>query len=136
MKIDPETSDELEVRQQKEMSKKCVTCEPTVPENGGVVTEGNLTFIFMATCTLDYFLLFIRLAFLNNNYFLDFLKSIAHKGNIVAQTLLKMEPSLHALNWNMARLIWATMIGIVDHALNQQHRSETRRLEPGHRLLL
>ncbi|CAF3722786.1 unnamed protein product, partial [Rotaria sp. Silwood1] len=93
----PETSDELETRQQREISKKCVSCDPAVPSNGGAVTEGNLTFVFTST---------------------------SQQQNIVAQTLLKMEPSLYALDWNMARLIWAKMIGIVDRALNEQHRSE------------
>ncbi|CAF4991909.1 unnamed protein product, partial [Rotaria sp. Silwood1] len=62
----PETSDELETRQQREISKKCVSCDPAVPSNGGAVTEGNLTFVFTSTCTLDYFLSFMRLAFLHN----------------------------------------------------------------------
>ncbi|CAF3958224.1 unnamed protein product [Rotaria sp. Silwood1] len=121
---DPETSDELETRQQREISKKCVSCDPAVPSNGGAVTEGNLTFVFTSTCTLDYFLSFMRLAFLHNDCFRNFLQSVAQQQNIVAQTLLKMEPSLYALDWNMARLIWAKMIGIVDRALNEQHRSE------------
>ncbi|CAF4808042.1 unnamed protein product, partial [Rotaria sp. Silwood1] len=120
----PETSDELETRQQREISKKCVSCDPAVPSNGGAVTEGNLTFVFTSTCTLDYFLSFMRLAFLHNDCFRNFLQSVAQQQNIVAQTLLKMEPSLYALDWNMARLIWAKMIGIVDRALNEQHRSE------------
>lgn len=56
MKIDPDTSDEIEARQRREMSKACVTCDPAIPDNGGAATEDNLAFIFTATCTLDYFL--------------------------------------------------------------------------------
>ncbi|CAF4742395.1 unnamed protein product, partial [Rotaria sp. Silwood2] len=106
------------------MSKKCAACDSAVSNNDGAVTEGNLTFIFVATCTLDYFLSFLRLAFLNNSCFRDFLELTAKQENIVAETLLKIEPLLYALDWNMARLIWAKMIGIVDKALDQQHRSE------------
>jgi hypothetical protein len=124
LKIDPETTDELLARQEGELCKECLSCDPAVPNNGGAVTEENLTFVFSATCTLDYFLLFMRLAFLNNDYFRNFLKSAAQKQNVVAETLLKMEPFLYALDWNMARLIWAKMIGIIDHEIDQQHRSE------------
>lgn len=106
------------------MRTKCVACDPVVPNNGGVVAEGNLKFIFVATCTLDYFLSFMRLAFLANNRFRYFLESAAQHENIVAQTLLKMEPSLHKLNWNMARFIWSKMIVVVDKALKQQYGSE------------
>ncbi|CAF0900891.1 unnamed protein product [Rotaria sordida] len=120
----PETSDELQARQYKEMRKKCVACDPAVPNNGGAVTEGNLRFIFVVTCTLDYFLSFMRLTFLTNNSFRYFLESAAQRENIVAQTLLEMEPSLHKLDWNMARFVWSKMIGVVDKALKQQHRSE------------
>ncbi len=116
--------DELEARKETEMSKNCVSCDPAVPNRGGAVTEGNLTFIFTATCTLDYFLQFMLLAFLNNDCFRDFLISTAQQQNIVAQTLLKMESSFYELDWNMARLIWAKMLGIVDKALDEQHRSE------------
>jgi hypothetical protein len=124
LKIDSETTDELLARQEAELCKECISCHPAVPNNGGAVTEENLTFVFSATCTLDYFLLFMRLAFLNNDYFRNFLTSAAQKQNVVAETLLKMEPFLYALDWNMARLIWAKMIGIIDHEIDQQHRSE------------
>ncbi len=107
MKIDPETSDELLNRQEKELCKECASCDPAVPKNGGAVTEGNLTFVFSATCTLDYFLSFMRLAFLNNDYFWNFLLSEAGNQNVVAETLLKMEPFLYTLDWNMARMVWA-----------------------------
>lgn len=124
MKIDPDTSEELLARQEEELCKECIFCDPAVPKNGGAVTEGNLTFVFSATCTLDYFLLFMRLSFLNNNYFRDFVKSAAGKKNMVAEALLKMEPFLYALDWNMARIIWAKILGIIDRAIDQQHRSE------------
>ncbi|CAF3794989.1 unnamed protein product [Rotaria sp. Silwood1] len=120
----PETSDELQSLQYKEMRRKCVACDPAVPNNGGTVIEGNLRFIFVATCTLDYFLSFMRLAFLTYNSFRYVLESAAQRDNIVAQTLLKMEPSLHKLDWDMARFIWSKMIGVVDKALKQQHGSE------------
>lgn len=124
MNVDPDTLDELLARQEEELCKECVFCDPAVPKNGGAVTEGNLTFVFSATCTLDYFLLFMRLALLNNDYFRNFLKSAAGKQDVVGETLLKMEPFLYALDWNMARVIWTKMIGIIDRAINQQHRSE------------
>jgi hypothetical protein len=124
LKIDPERADELLARQEKELCKECVFCDPAVPNNGGAITEGNLTFVFSATCTLDYFLLFMRLAFLNNDYFRNFLNSAARKQNVVAKTLLKMEPFLYTLDWNMARMIWAKMIGVIDSAIDKQHRSE------------
>ncbi len=124
MKIDPETADELLARQEAELCKECISCDPAVPNNGGAVTEGNLTFVFSATCTLDYFLLFMGLAFLNNDYFRNFLKSASREQNMVAETLLKMEPFLYAVDWNMARFIWAKMIGIIDHEIDRQHRSE------------
>ncbi|CAF1315607.1 unnamed protein product, partial [Rotaria sp. Silwood1] len=120
----PETSDKLQSLQYKEMRRKCVACDPAVPNNGGTVIEGNLRFIFVATCTLDYFLSFMRLAFLTYNSFRYVLESAAQRDNIVAQTLLKMEPSLHKLDWDMARFIWSKMIGVVDKALKQQHGSE------------
>ncbi|CAF3389709.1 unnamed protein product [Rotaria socialis] len=107
------------------LQKECVICDPTVPENGGAVTEDNLTFIFLSTCTMDYFLSFIRLIFIKNYFLRDFLESAARQDNIVAKTLLEMEPSLNALDWNTARFIWAKMIDIIDRSLDEQHRSET-----------
>ncbi|CAF4867854.1 unnamed protein product [Rotaria sp. Silwood1] len=118
----PETADVLRERQEKEKLKNCIFCVPAVPNNGGCVVQGNLTLIFLATCTLDYFLSFIRLAFLKNNHLQNFLKA-STQTNIVAETLLEMEPLLRALDWNMARFIWAKMIGVVDRALDEQHRS-------------
>ncbi|CAF4456850.1 unnamed protein product [Rotaria socialis] len=107
------------------LQKECVICDPTVPENGGAVTGDNLTFIFLSTCTMDYFLSFIRLIFIKNYFLRDFLESAARQDNIVAKTLLEMEPSLNALDWNTARFIWAKMIDIIDRSLDEQHRSET-----------
>ncbi len=56
-----------------------------------------MTFVFSATCNLDYFLSFMRLAFLNNDYFWNFLKSAAENRNVVAETLLKMDSS--CMHW-------------------------------------
>jgi len=44
---------------------------------------------------------------------------------MVAETLLKMEPFLYALDWNMACMTWAKLIVVVDGAVDEQHRSET-----------
>ncbi|CAF4107243.1 unnamed protein product, partial [Rotaria magnacalcarata] len=121
----PDTFEDIEARQMKETLKECVICDPAVPENGGAVTEDNLTFIFLSTCTMDYFLSFIRLTFIKNYFLRDFLESATKQGNIVAKTLLEMEPSLDALDWNTTRFIWAKMIGIIDRSLDEQHRNET-----------
>ncbi|CAF1261107.1 unnamed protein product, partial [Adineta steineri] len=120
----PDTLDELQDRKYTENCKECVSCDPAIPYNGGAITEGNLTFVFVATCTLDYFLQFIRLAFLYNDCFRYFLIPEAEQHNIVAQTLLEMQDSLYSLDWNMARFIWVKMIGIVDKELQTQHRFE------------
>ncbi|CAF1337633.1 unnamed protein product, partial [Rotaria sordida] len=120
----PETADDLRERQAKEELKTCIFCDPAVPNNGGCVVQGNLTLIFVSTCTLDYFLSFIRFAFLKNDHLRNFLKASTQQ-NIVAETLLQMEAPLRALDWNEARFLWATMIGVVDQALDEQHRSES-----------
>jgi len=125
LKTDPETSDELQAQQEQELSKICTSCDPAVPKNGGTVNDGNLTFVFAATCNLEYFLLFMRFAFLNNDYFRNFLKSAARNQTMVPEILLKMEPFLYALDWNMARMIWAKTIVVVDRTVDKQHRSET-----------
>jgi hypothetical protein len=128
LKIDRQTSEELLEQQQKELRKQCISCDPAVPNNGGAVTEGNLTFMFAATCTLDYFLIFMRLAFINNENFRNFLKSAAKNQNMVAKTLLKMELFLYALDWNMARMIWTKFIGVIDRAIVRQHQSIEEKL--------
>ncbi|CAF1359115.1 unnamed protein product [Rotaria sordida] len=120
----PETADNLRERQEKEELKPCIFCDPAVPNNGGCAVQGNLTLIFVATYTLDYFLSFIRLVFLKSNHLQNILKASTRQ-NIMTETLLQMKPSLRALDWNMARFLWAKMIGVVDRALNEQHRSAT-----------
>ena len=124
MEIDPEINDDILACQRIKESKICVSCDSAISNNSSCITEGNLTFIFVATCTLDYFLSFMRLAFLNNHHLHDFLKSSTQQQIVMAQAFLKMEPSLRALDWNMARFIWAEMIGNIDKALNDQFRSE------------
>jgi hypothetical protein len=107
------------------LSKLCLACDPAVPNNGGAVVREKLRFIFAATCTLDYFLQFIRYAFLNHHHFRTFLLSMAEEKDAVSTTLLEMEHPLLGLDWNMARFIWLNLVGVIDHTVNKQHRSET-----------
>ena len=86
--------------------------------NGGSVCFNGINFHFSNTCTVDYWLLAITL-YLNNSSLAK--QRISDKSSVsmdLNKVLVNIKNFIMDNQWNMARLEWATFIGLKKKIIN------------------